>query len=208
VGAGGGRDFAAWGAAVRATAERARTVASLTEYAVALARAVEAVEVATKSAWAGEPGEALANATPYLQAFGHTVIAWMWLDVAIAAARALEAGGPPGADFHRGKLHATRYFFRYELPKIGAWLDVVARRDDVPRRGGRLVLGRRSPPRTTSAGQQIRSSTLRPILIRRGGLLAAVARLRRRDRWPSCAEREAANPIDIQLAANTTPRLL
>jgi butyryl-CoA dehydrogenase len=127
--AGGGRDFAAWGATVRATAKRARTVASLTEYAVALARAVDAVEAATKSAWAGEPGEALANATPYLQAFGHTVIAWMWLDVAIAAARALEAGGPPGADFHRGKLQAARYFFRYELPKIGAWLDVVARRD-------------------------------------------------------------------------------
>ena len=71
----------------------------------------------------------MANATPYLQAFGHTVVAWMWLDVAIAATRALDSGGALGADFYRGKLQAARYFFRYELPKIGAWLDVVARRD-------------------------------------------------------------------------------
>jgi hypothetical protein len=28
------------------------------------------------------PTEALANAVPYLQAFGHTVLAWIWLDVA------------------------------------------------------------------------------------------------------------------------------
>jgi butyryl-CoA dehydrogenase len=28
-----------------------------------------------------------------------------------------------------GKLQAARYFFRYELPKIGAWLEVVASRD-------------------------------------------------------------------------------
>ncbi|MET0919377.1 MAG: acyl-CoA dehydrogenase, partial [Burkholderiales bacterium] len=128
--AAGGRDFAAWAAEVRRTVLRARDVPALADHADALARAVDDVEAATKSAWAGgDPQEALANATPYLQAFGHTVIAWMWLDVAIAATRALDAGGPPGADFLRGKLQAARYFFRYELPKIGAWLDVVARRD-------------------------------------------------------------------------------
>ena len=41
---------------------------------------------ATRAAWAtGDPEEALANATPYLQAFGHMVLAWIWLDVAIRA---------------------------------------------------------------------------------------------------------------------------
>jgi hypothetical protein len=34
----------------------------------------------------GSPQEALANATPYLQAFGHVTVAWIWLDVAICAA--------------------------------------------------------------------------------------------------------------------------
>jgi butyryl-CoA dehydrogenase len=104
------------------------------EYAEALARAVDAVQSATHAAWAGgNPRDALANATPYLQAFGHTALAWMWLDVAIAATRGLDSPGAPGADFYRGKLQAARYFFRYELPKIGAWLDVVARRDSTCR---------------------------------------------------------------------------
>jgi butyryl-CoA dehydrogenase len=29
----------------------------------------------------------------------------------------------------QGRLRAARYFFHYELPKIGAWLQVAANRD-------------------------------------------------------------------------------
>jgi butyryl-CoA dehydrogenase len=65
----------------------------------------------------------LANAVPYLQAFGHTVIAWIWLDVAAS----LEGGNDTPAS--QGRRAACRYFFRYELPKIGAWLKVVSSRD-------------------------------------------------------------------------------
>mgnify|MGYP003694039443 CR=1 FL=1 len=49
------------------------------------------------------PDEALANATPYLQAFGHVVLAWIWLDVALCAAaldratRRSAAGSPRAA---------------------------------------------------------------------------------------------------------------
>jgi alkylation response protein AidB-like acyl-CoA dehydrogenase len=125
-----GRGLALWTARVHATVEHARPIGVLVQYAEALARAVEEVQSATNAAWAsGNPQDALANATPYLQGFGHTVLAWMWLDVAVAASRALDAGGALGADFYRGKLQAAGYFFRYELPKIGAWLDVVAHRD-------------------------------------------------------------------------------
>ena len=63
---------------------------------------------------------------PYLQAFGHTVLAWIWLDVALAS-RSHAAGESSPA--HAGRLAATRYFFHYELPKIGAWLQVVRERD-------------------------------------------------------------------------------
>jgi len=59
---------------------------------------------------------------PYLQAFGHTVIAWIWLDVASS----LGHDNSPAA---QGRRAACRYFFRYELPKIGAWLNVVCSRD-------------------------------------------------------------------------------
>ena len=103
-------------------------VEGLAQPANALAAALQRVGAATKSAWAtGVPEEALANATPYLQAFGHVVLAWIWLDVALAAQRL-----PDGAA-KRGRFAAMRYFFAYELPKIDAWLAVVASREAVCR---------------------------------------------------------------------------
>jgi hypothetical protein len=61
-----------------------------------------------------DPRSALANASPYMEAFGHTVIAWMWLRQALAASTSNSA-------FHRGKLAAARWFFRWELPRVQAW---------------------------------------------------------------------------------------
>ena len=58
---------------------------------------------------------ALANAYPYLEVFGHTVVAWLWLRQALAARRGLEESSTE-SDFYRGKLAAARYFFRWELP--------------------------------------------------------------------------------------------
>jgi alkylation response protein AidB-like acyl-CoA dehydrogenase len=124
----GGAGLDAVRSAIAATVERAAGVAELGEHAQALARAAERVAEATHAAWStGVAAEALANATPYLQAFGHLVIAWMWLDVAACAARSADDAA------QRGRLAACRYFFRYELPKIDAWLGVVASRDDTCR---------------------------------------------------------------------------
>jgi alkylation response protein AidB-like acyl-CoA dehydrogenase len=114
---------------VTATIEHARNVPTLDAHANALADALVHLAQATRAAWAtGNPEEALANATPYLQAFGHTVLAWMWLDVALSARRRLDAA-PADADMLQGKLAACAYFFHYELPRIGAWLGVVETRD-------------------------------------------------------------------------------
>jgi butyryl-CoA dehydrogenase len=109
------------------TIERARPAADLVAPVTALAAALQSLGAATQAAWAtGVPEEALANATPYLQAFGHVVIAWIWLDVALAL-QGLED------DASQGRRAAARYFFAYELPKIGAWLAVVAAREPVCR---------------------------------------------------------------------------
>jgi len=117
---------------IEATAKRGLQVDALSEHSQALTAALGALVAATQAAWkTGEPVEALANATPYLQAFGHTVLGWVWLDVALCAQARLEAGGE--AALLRGKLAACRYFFRYELPRIGAWLKVVETRDDTCR---------------------------------------------------------------------------
>jgi alkylation response protein AidB-like acyl-CoA dehydrogenase len=127
----GGRGLALLARTVNATIERALGVPALAEQANALAGALKALGNATKAAWAsGDPEEALANATPYLQAFGHTVVAWIWLDVALCAQSQPNAAHD---DALQGKLAAARYFFRYELPRIVAWLKVVETRDDTCR---------------------------------------------------------------------------
>ena len=72
---------------------------------------------------------ALANATIFLDAMGHAVIAWMWLKQAVAATAGLADGNSSDSDFYTGKLAATAFFFRYELPKSKASLELVASLD-------------------------------------------------------------------------------
>ena len=81
----------------------------------------------TRKAWsAGDPARTLANATAYLEAFGHVVLAWIWLDQSLAASRNFR---DEDSDFFHGKWQACRYFFVHELPKVDAWLDLVAALD-------------------------------------------------------------------------------
>jgi len=109
------------------TMARAAGKPELSVHADALRGALQQVESATRAAWAtGDPQSALANAVPYMQAFGHTVLAWVWLDV---AERALALDTAKSSLSTVGRLGATNYFFNYELPKIGAWLNVVESRD-------------------------------------------------------------------------------
>ncbi|MDO9286554.1 MAG: acyl-CoA dehydrogenase C-terminal domain-containing protein, partial [Aquabacterium sp.] len=117
------------------TIERAGPVAGLREHGTELADALKRLQAATQAAWStSNPEDALANATPYLQAFGHVVLAGMWLEVALAAQAPAETGtASPEAGFVQGKLQACRYFFAYELPKIDAWLAVVASRSAICR---------------------------------------------------------------------------
>ena len=118
----GGRGLQLLVGRINATIGRAVQDAALTDHARALSSALAQVELATRTAWAtGEPTEALANAVPYMQAFGHTVLAWIWLEVALAS------GGVDAASV--GRRAAMRYFFHYELPKTAAWLKVVSERD-------------------------------------------------------------------------------
>ncbi|BDX29590.1 acyl-CoA dehydrogenase [Mycobacterium antarcticum] len=75
---------------------------------------------------AGEPEAALANSAIYLEAFGHVVMAWIWLEQFLAAER---ADGDFASDFYNGKRQAARYFFRYELPRTAPQWDLLAQLD-------------------------------------------------------------------------------
>ena len=119
----GGKGLDLLGDRISITAQRAALEPELAHYAGQLGDALHQVVQATQAAWAnGEPREALANAVPYMQAFGHTVLAWIWLDVAVTV---LTNDPELLVAANQGRMGAARYFFHYELPKIGAWLNVV-----------------------------------------------------------------------------------
>jgi butyryl-CoA dehydrogenase len=118
-----GRGVLLLGARMRETADKAMAFADLAADAKALNTALQKVIAATQMAWSsGQPQEALANAVPYLQAFGHLVLAWIWLDVS-ASCRGAQTPA------QTGRQAAAKFFYHYELPKIDAWLQVVSNRD-------------------------------------------------------------------------------
>ncbi|MDA8678381.1 acyl-CoA dehydrogenase [Luminiphilus sp.] len=71
----------------------------------------------------------LSSATPFLDAFGHVVIAWLWLRQAVIAREALQNGAQADADFYEGKVAACQFFYRYHLPQAAEKLRYVASQD-------------------------------------------------------------------------------
>jgi len=91
-----------------------------------LLQVVETIDVVGK---ADDPSLALANATIFLDAMGHLVIAWMWLKQAVAAVEGKHKGNSKDDAFYEGKIAAMKFFFNYELPKIKPNLELVAQLD-------------------------------------------------------------------------------
>lgn len=92
-------------------------------FAAALAVKVNRLADVTVTLWqSGDVNRTLANASVYLEAFGHVVMAWIWLSQSLAASRHHQANE---SDFFHGKWQACRYFFTYELPKVGPMLDLL-----------------------------------------------------------------------------------
>jgi alkylation response protein AidB-like acyl-CoA dehydrogenase len=117
-----GAHLAALGRRVHATVAAA-AAAGLAAPAGALTQRWQQVLTTAETAWrSGDPAVATANATPFLQGFGHVVLAWIWLDVAVSAVGSPHPEAP-------GKVAAMRYFYAYELPRVDAWLQVVDRRE-------------------------------------------------------------------------------
>jgi butyryl-CoA dehydrogenase len=115
---------------IQGTIDSAAGHPSLQEHTVALEAALTQMEATVQTvATCSDRSLALANATIFLDAAGHIVIAWMWLKQAVAALNGLADGNPADRDFYQGKLAATKFFFRYELPKASAGLALVSELD-------------------------------------------------------------------------------
>jgi alkylation response protein AidB-like acyl-CoA dehydrogenase len=116
----GGAGLTLLAATIEATCARALDYPA---YASVLRSAVARIVEVTQKVWgAGDVALSLANASVYLEAVGHTVLAWMWLEQTLAA------HGKDG-DFYEGKRRAAQYFFQWELPKTGPQLDLLASLD-------------------------------------------------------------------------------
>jgi alkylation response protein AidB-like acyl-CoA dehydrogenase len=115
---------------IQITLDAAADRAGLASHCGQLSDALAQVEATIKAvSEADDSSLALANATIFLDAMGHVVIAWMWLKQAVAATVGLDKGHEPDTAFYQGKLAAAQFFYRYELPKIQSNLAVVASLD-------------------------------------------------------------------------------
>jgi acyl-CoA dehydrogenase len=117
-----GAAFKAFANEVQKTIAKSLELPELAAYGKSLSAVLQRIESVTQSLYAaGDMNKTLANASIYLEAFGHAVVAWMWLQ------QALVAVGKSGhdADFYRGKLQACAYFFKWELPKVQPQLDLL-----------------------------------------------------------------------------------
>jgi len=118
-----GAAFKLFAGRVAETVGKARAHESLSGFADALELRFRRLTEVTRALWsAGDTQLTLANASVYLEAFGHVAIAWIWLEQGLAAET-------KEGDFYEGKRSAMRYFFRWELPKVDAQLDLLASLD-------------------------------------------------------------------------------
>jgi alkylation response protein AidB-like acyl-CoA dehydrogenase len=96
-------------------------------FAAILGEKVMRLSKVTAAVWAaGDTRKTLANASAYLEAFGHIVMAWIWLQQSLTASA---NDRNEDSAFYLGKRQTCRYFFVYELPKVDAMMDLLAARD-------------------------------------------------------------------------------
>jgi hypothetical protein len=112
------------------TADAAAAIADLADHARELTAAWTSLGEAIERLRDGDTPTATDNATPFLWAFGHVVVAWLWLDQALAAVAGSGAASLD-RDLVDGKLRACRFFFECELPKVPPLAAFVASRSDV-----------------------------------------------------------------------------
>jgi butyryl-CoA dehydrogenase len=120
----GGRALGLLVARIGATVERARTEGPDGAPLADRLSAACADLVATTAAIGAldDPALMMADATAYLEAVGHVVVAWVWLE------QWLTARDRDGA-FYDGKRAAATYFLTRELPRTGPMLALLREAD-------------------------------------------------------------------------------
>jgi alkylation response protein AidB-like acyl-CoA dehydrogenase len=124
----GGKAFALLTLRVEATLAAARSHEALVPLADLLALRWAKLNPAIQAAGNAARTDldlALANAYLLLDAMGHAVLAWLWLDQAVCAANILLSNGISNSrrNYLLGKQAAAQYFIEWELPTKDALLE-------------------------------------------------------------------------------------
>lgn len=120
------------------TIAEAKGNAELSDEIAHLQTAIDAMQRAVMSLVGMGPTPAvLNNSGAFLSSFGHVVLGWVWVSMALAT------GDGPLA---QGKLAACRYFLRVELPKAVVGLAQVERRETCVAEVDSAVLGHEMSP--------------------------------------------------------------
>jgi len=80
----------------------------------------------SKYAKAGDYERYTADANLFMEYFSNIVIAWLWLDMAEEAKSSLVKGDKTYTEeFYESKIHAMKFFFKYELAKTTYLAEVL-----------------------------------------------------------------------------------
>jgi Acetyl-CoA dehydrogenase C-terminal like/Acyl-CoA dehydrogenase, C-terminal domain len=120
-----GAAFKLLGARIGATVQRGLSAEreDTKHFAAVLGGMAQRLSQVTQTLWsAGDVNRTLANATIYLEAFGHVVLAWIWLEQSLVASANYRDSE---SAFYHGKWQACRYFYTFELPKVVPMLELL-----------------------------------------------------------------------------------
>ena len=68
----------------------------------------------------------LSDANLFMEFFSNIVLSWLWLDMATQAKEALVTGKHNySEEFYESKIHAMRFFFKYELVKTNSLAEAL-----------------------------------------------------------------------------------
>lgn len=129
-----GRAFQLLSAEILSSVQQAMTHESLAPYAKILSDKVGLAQKVVQSllgfAVKGDYQRFLSDASVFMEFFGNITVAWLWLDMARSAQNALVAGNTDfSKDFYNAKIHAMKFYFKYELPKTTALAEVLTNKE-------------------------------------------------------------------------------
>lgn len=91
-----------------------------------LSLAQEVVQFLMNFAKKGDYERFLSDATVFMEFFGNIIVGWQWLDIAVKAQNAMVlTNANYSSIFYESKIHAMKFYFKYEIPKTKALAEVL-----------------------------------------------------------------------------------